>query len=434
MNVNKVGSEDLGELVVALGQARNQVSSLLCEAAKAYATEGSEGKATKALRDKARIPGREARKLVRVGEALDEMPNLAKMLKMGDVTLDHASALASAAEACSAEVVNADSDLLKKACHEGIERFAKRAREFAAEHSTDRGKDRLETQREARKASLFRDDLTGMGILHGEWDPISFHLLQQTVDLYADALWRRDGGDDNPTDEQHRINGKPWEKHQGKQRTYKQRMSDAIFEIITGRDSTTHEPLPEDNNASHVRVANHLIVTADIGVLDGTKPNGRCEIVGHGTVHPSIIRTLSPDTELSGMLFDRQGRPIWLGRQQRLANTALKLALAVRDGGCVLCDAPPHHCQAHHVREWSKGGRTDPDNLATLCRTCHRSLHNQNQVLNHSPATGWQARTRTQSRRDAKPGEDSRHATGRLARIRTHEATKASSLARSPPR
>ena len=74
-------------------------------------------------------------------------------------------------------------------------------------------------------------------------------------------------------------------------------------------------------------------------------------MIGVGPVPRQILETLTPDTELAGMIFDRAGRPLWLGRNQRLANSAQRLAVAVRDGGCFECAAPIHRCGLHHIEE-----------------------------------------------------------------------------------
>ncbi|MFD1337906.1 HNH endonuclease signature motif containing protein [Microbacterium lemovicicum] len=52
--------------------------------------------------------------------------------------------------------------------------------------------------------------------------------------------------------------------------------------------------------------------------------------------------------------------------------------LAVRDGGCVWCGAPPSRCEAHHIRHWhADHGSTDLADGVLLCRNCHMRLHNQ---------------------------------------------------------
>ncbi|UCZ89468.1 HNH endonuclease signature motif containing protein [Gordonia sp. WA4-43] len=65
-----------------------------------------------------------------------------------------------------------------------------------------------------------------------------------------------------------------------------------------------------------------------------------------------------------------------VGRRKRVPNKALIRALFVRDRCCQVpgCGRT-RHLHAHHVQLWSAGGRTDPDNLISLCGSCHRALH-----------------------------------------------------------
>lgn len=375
---------DLEELAPALGRVKNLVSWLLCETTRVVSEAKTDLDAVDMLKKSVRLSGKEAKQLSRVGKALPEMPNAARGLAEGEITLNHAASLTSAAEECGAEAVDSDGDLLKQAANVEVDRFARLAREFASKHSEERGESSLDRQRRRRRATAFTNEETGMGILSGEFDPVSFNLMQQSIDNHANALWKRDGG----------LNGKP-----DAARSHKQRLCDAVFELITGRDAATHDPLPggaggapfgNGTPTGRAKASAQLIVLADIGVLDGSNPLGRCEVLGTGRVPTDILRSLSPDTELTGLIFDGKSRPLWLGRSQRLANAAQRLALAVRDGGCVLCDEPMHRCQIHHIREWNtEGGKTDLENLATLCGRHHRWLHNHGKTLTYIRESGW---------------------------------------------
>src|SRR6266545_790889 len=71
------------------------------------------------------------------------------------------------------------------------------------------------------------------------------------------------------------------------------------------------------------------------------------------------------------------------------ASTAgwLRGRLAVRDGGCSFpnCDRPLAWCEAHHLRHWLHGGPTDLANLALLCRTHHRAVHEAGWQIHRHP-------------------------------------------------
>jgi len=62
------------------------------------------------------------------------------------------------------------------------------------------------------------------------------------------------------------------------------------------------------------------------------------------------------------------------GARIETASVAQRVALAIRDRGCVVCGAANSYCQAHHVIHWEDGGPTDIDNLCLLCSHCHHKL------------------------------------------------------------
>jgi hypothetical protein len=79
------------------------------------------------------------------------------------------------------------------------------------------------------------------------------------------------------------------------------------------------------------------------------------------------------------ILFDNDGRVLNLGREQRLFSEKQRLAMAARDGGCLMCDRPPSWCEAHHIDHWEEhNGETNIDDGVLLCRHCHLLLHNRN--------------------------------------------------------
>ncbi|MBB5743387.1 hypothetical protein HD600_001884 [Microbacterium ginsengiterrae] len=76
---------------------------------------------------------------------------------------------------------------------------------------------------------------------------------------------------------------------------------------------------------------------------------------------------------------DGNGNPLDVGREQRLYTSRQRVALAVRDGGCMFpeCRVPASYCEAHHCDHWlDDDGRTDLDRGILLCRHHHMLLHN----------------------------------------------------------
>ena len=343
---------------------------------------------------------------------------MARGLAAGELNVEHAAVLADAARRTSPDAVDTAAELLEAAAVVSPEALRDQAKKFAARHDPAAAQTELARQRRERCASLFVDESTGMGVLHASFDPVSFALVRQALENYNDALWRLDGGRD-ATPSQIRDN--------------RQRLADSLFEIVTDRNAlaaidhpAAHGPNGEaethrgggDSDATlggqgdvdsvgpagrsidrwrPAQAPNQLVIIAEIGVIDGTKPDGTCELLGAGPVPPSILDDLSPDTRIAGALFDTNAEILWLGRSRRHASAAQQLAVAIRDRGCVLCRSPMHRCDYHHIDEWAAdNGLTDVPNLAALCGDCHHKLHNNNQRLQRHPApTRWTTTPRT---------------------------------------
>ncbi len=366
------GGRTLGELRAAAGAAKRLQGGLdaaMCDITTEIAALTTPGRAAGVISEQTGKSKRDASRLAKVAQGLAAMPNTKKRLAEGGFTIDHAAALVNTAQTAGASAVDNDEALLGLAESKPADVFAGDAKRAELKASRDRGEAELKRQRNARKASLGKDRDSGMGILHAELDPISHGLLAQALQTHADRLWRTDSKAGNTA-----------------ARTGPQRMADALLETITGLDALTHKPLPANGNGKGSSGRPQLIITADIGLFDGANPDGACEMLGTGPVPPAILGRLSADTAVAGMIFAGDGRALWLGTSTRTPNAAQRLAIAVRDKGCVRCGAPIHMADIHHIVEWENGGPTDIDNLQALCGPCHRQHHHdQDQKAGRQP-------------------------------------------------
>jgi uncharacterized protein DUF222 len=90
-----------------------------------------------------------------------------------------------------------------------------------------------------------------------------------------------------------------------------------------------------------------------------------------------LIRMAAADAIHYLAVFDEHtGRPIYLGRQQRLATADQRLICYARDGGCTRpnCLTPGYHSEVHHSPDWYPSGRTDADALFFACGPDHKLL------------------------------------------------------------
>jgi hypothetical protein len=184
-----------------------------------------------------------------------------------------------------------------------------------------------------------------------------------------------------------------------------QRRADALGELA--RRSLEAGRLPQ---AGGVRP--QLTVTVDLDSLVGRHGLGG-EAGWAGPLEPEACRRLACDGAVTRVLVSRRPseeeglaarlraaaallppllggaptQPLEVGRTSRVVQPARRIALAVRDGGCVFpaCTRPLAWCEAHHLRHWLHGGPTDLANLALLCRTHHRAVHEGGWRLQRHP-------------------------------------------------
>ena len=133
-----------------------------------------------------------------------------------------------------------------------------------------------------------------------------------------------------------------------------------------------------------------LCIVMDLEYLATDGERGRCEIPGVGAMARSELERLGCDADVYGLIFDGRGVPMYHGRRTRRVSPQQWRALVARDRGCVICGAAPSLCQAHHVKYWILGGRTDIDNLALVCHLHHRWIHD-NRIILRWGSDGWRA-------------------------------------------
>ena len=93
---------------------------------------------------------------------------------------------------------------------------------------------------------------------------------------------------------------------------------------------------------------------------------------------PHVVRQLACDAARRTVLENDRGEVLNIGRRSRTVPRHIAHALRIRDGGCRFPGCGQRRwTDAHHIRHWADGGATSLDNLVTLCRYHHRSLHRE---------------------------------------------------------
>ena len=114
--------------------------------------------------------------------------------------------------------------------------------------------------------------------------------------------------------------------------------------------------------------AAHAVTTPDIPMPPPARTGGDTALPMR-----DLIRMAADAIHYLAVFDDHSDRPIYLGRQKRLATTDQRIICYSRDGGCTRphCTEPGYHAEVHHAVDWAVGGATDADNLFFACRPDH---------------------------------------------------------------
>ena len=122
----------------------------------------------------------------------------------------------------------------------------------------------------------------------------------------------------------------------------------------------------------------HLVVSATLETLRGDPGSAAALLNWKTPISGEMLRRIASDAELTAMLVDEKGNPLWLGRRRRTASDKQFQALIHRDRRCRWpgCRRDADHCQGHHRFPWARGGGTNIDELALFC-PLHHALWSQ---------------------------------------------------------
>jgi hypothetical protein len=119
-----------------------------------------------------------------------------------------------------------------------------------------------------------------------------------------------------------------------------------------------------------------VVIHARVGEPGAPRDLRACEIEAGPALHPEVARRLLCTARVQTVLEDPSGQPVRLGRLRRDPPEWMVRLLKHRDLECRFpgCGAR-RFTQAHHIRWWDEGGRTDLDNLVLICSFHHRLVH-----------------------------------------------------------
>ncbi|WP_214405358.1 HNH endonuclease signature motif containing protein [Pseudonocardia lacus] len=301
-----------------------------------------------------------AREIVRVAEHLDAAtsPAMAAAFRAGAASLEQVDRTAQLAGSAVAR-------RLPAGAWAGIEQQiaaaagTSTARELA-KYGTElvHAYDRVDSDEDREPVQVNELHLTplpgGGGKIHGIIeDPVRFASIAAVIDAKAAPRTAED------------------------QRTGPERAADALAEVCGFVADHGDKVLPSTGGWRP-----HLLLTVELADLENRAQAACLDFGGH--LDPAGLRMLCCDAAVTPIVMNGTGKPLDVGRTQRIIPPAIRKAITARDRGCAHpgCDRPPSWSEIHHIREWSQGGATRVDNLVMLCRLHHREIH----------ATAWTVR------------------------------------------
>ena len=155
---------------------------------------------------------------------------------------------------------------------------------------------------------------------------------------------------------------------------YEQRLGLAFAELVE------HLPVGELPDAGRATA----VVTVTLQHSELASGIGAATLSNGERMSASQARRLVCTARLLPVVLGGESEVLDLGRSRRYFSWAQRIALGVRQGGCIAdgCWRPPAQCEAHHCVPWSSGGDSDLGNGALLCSFHHHLVHD----------SGWDCR------------------------------------------
>ena len=357
VNEGSASCAEMREMFEESNAAAALISAAQTSAAASIAGRERHGDGgTQVLADAAGLSRRDAHTQVKTARVLEAVPAVRDAVESGRVSQANAKRLAEAVEKTGAADVESDRELLAKAESMRPEQFAQQARRWTADHQHDGGVSDYRRMR-ARRCVRMWDGDDGMVHLRGEFDPATGKRIANR--LRAEAAHLHDSD-------------KTAAKDGAERRSFDQCMADALDNLTnsTSERQSNGKPLADICVVAHV--------DDDTGKLIAELPDGV-------RLPDEVLERLACNAKLTGVVYDRRGKPIWRTEARRTVTEAQWQLLVARYGGCFHCGANPGICQGHHIEPASRGGPTKLDNLVPACWTCHHRIHHDGWQIHKSP-------------------------------------------------
>jgi len=136
------------------------------------------------------------------------------------------------------------------------------------------------------------------------------------------------------------------------------------------------ETRPTDSIPNAGGIAATVVVTMTLESLLGGLRAASLLDTGEA-ISASEARRLSCGAEIIPVVLGGKSEILDVGRARRFHTKSQRIAIALRDRGCIVedCDRGPGHCHTHHLKPWSQGGGTSVEHGALVCGVHHTQIH-----------------------------------------------------------
>lgn len=292
---------------------------------------------------------RAAERAERRAETLGNTPLLDAALGTGKIAEEHADAVAAASsrldDAQRIQLFHHDRDLTERASAKTPEQFRRDLNRLVDQITRDDGLDRAARQLDAATLTMGVNAESGMYWIRGELAPEDGVRLRNALTKRSNELAKRS---EFATRRRDQIDAA------------------ALVDLVTGARS--------DRGQQTAQVA----VFVPLAGLIGNDPSAAPAEYADGTTMPiETARRLACDAGIIPVVLSGAGMPLDVGRAQRLATPAQRIALRSMYRTCSIdgCDRHFDLCHIHHLAEWEQGGFTDLANMLPLCSHHHHRAH-----------------------------------------------------------
>jgi hypothetical protein len=353
-----VSIEELHRLLSRLESFVTEATAAF-EVGEEWATDGARTAASW-IATRCRIPRAAAKRRVRLGRSLRQLPQCAEAWREGSIGTEVAQALSSARRhRTEASMARDEAMLVAQAKELGFEDFS-RALAYWKQLADPDGAEGSEEEKKNARNVFLESSYSGMWLGQMTLDPVSGSIVSNELNRLEHALFEADCAE--AKERLGRV-----ARIDELARTSAQRRADALVEMATRSRSA-----PADG----IRPAPLFSVFVGYETIHGRI----CELENGTVLHPSALTPWMDSAYFERAIFSLSNR-IDVSVRARLFTGGTRRAIELRDRICTHphCYEPAESCQVDHIETYAEGGLTTQENGRLLCGF-HNRLRNQREA------------------------------------------------------